>query len=93
MIEDAYRLGEAAGLSVWCTDQAGPFQTVPQPGKSWRPQGDPARQPHEYVRNGTAKALTLFHPDDGRARVKGVTACPNPVLHGRLKEELTSILA
>ncbi len=35
--------------------QAGPFQTVPHPGPNWRPEGDPARQPHEYIRNGTAK--------------------------------------
>ena len=93
MIEDAYQLGEAMGLSVWCTDQAGPFQTVPQPGTSWEPEGHPARQPHEYLRNGTAKVMTLFHPADGRARVMGVTTCPNEVLHGWLKEELTAILA
>ena len=81
------------GLAVWCTDQAGPYQTVPYAGHSWRPEGDPARQPHEYLRDGTAKALTLFHPADGRARVKGVTACPNAVLHPWLKSELSAILA
>ncbi len=93
MIEDAYEQGEAMGISVWCTDQAGPFQTVPQAGQSWRPEGQPDRHPHEYIRNGTAKVMTLFHPADGRARVKGVTTCPNAVLHGWLKEELTAILA
>ena len=92
MIEDAYRLGEAMGLSVWCTDQAGPFQTVPQPGTSWRPEGQPARQPHEYLRNGTAKMMTRFHPVDGRVRLKGVDTCPNTTLHGWLREELTAIL-
>ena len=81
------------GLSVWCTDQAGPFQTVPYPGQSWRPEGEPMRQPHEYLRDGTAKILTLFHPADGRVRVEGVTACPNTVLHAWLKRELTAILA
>jgi len=80
-------------LEVWCCDQAGPFQTVPHPGASWQPQGDPARQSHEYVRNGTAKVLTLFHPADGRVRVEGVTACPNDVLHPWLKRELSAILA
>ena len=40
MIEDAYRTGEAMGLAVWCADQAGPYQTVPYPGQSWRPEGD-----------------------------------------------------
>jgi hypothetical protein len=93
LIEDAYRTGEAMGLPVWCTDQAGPFQTVPHPGPSWRPEGQPARQPHEYLRDGTAKVLTLFHPADGRVRVEGVTACPNTVLHGWLKKELTAVLA
>jgi hypothetical protein len=93
LIEDAYRLGEAMGLPVWCTDQAGPFQTVPHPGPSWRPEGRPARQPHEYLRDGTAKLLTLFRPADGRVRVEGVTACPNTVLHSWLKQELAAVLA
>ncbi len=93
MIEDAYRAGEAMGLAAWCTDQAGPFQAVPQPGQSWCPEGQPACQPHEYARNGTAKLMTLFHPADGHARVKGVTTCPDTVLHAWLQEELTAILA
>jgi DDE superfamily endonuclease len=93
LIEDAYRLGEAMGLAVWCTDQAGPYQTIPYPGQSWRPQGDPARLPHEYLRAGTAKALTLFRPADGHVRLRGVTACPNTVLHPWLKGELSAILA
>ena len=93
MIEDAYRLGEAMGLPVWCTDQAGPYQTIPYPGQSWRPEGRPARQPHEYLRDGTAKALTLFRPADGRVRLKGVTTCSNAVLHPWLKGELAAILA
>ncbi len=81
------------GLSVWCTDQAGPFQTVPHPGPGWRPEGNPARHPHEYLRNGTAKVLTLFHPADGRVRVEGVASCPNAVLHPWLKRELAAVLA
>jgi hypothetical protein len=93
LIEEAYRLGEGLGLSVWCADQAGPFQTVPHPGQSWRPEGEPARQPHEHVRDGTAKVMTLFHPADGEVRVKGVTSCPNSVLHPWLKGELEEILA
>jgi len=66
---------------------------VPHPGQSWRPEGEPARQPHEYVRDGTAKVLTLFHPADGAVRVKGVTSCPNSVLHPWLEGELEEILA
>lgn len=93
MISDAYTLGEGLGLSVWCCDQAGPFQTVPHPGQSWQPETDPARQPHEYIRNGTAKLLTLFHPASGHVRVEGATNCPNEVLHGWLKRELAEVLA
>lgn len=81
------------GVPVWCTDQAGPFQTVPHPGSSWQPECEPARQPHEYLRDGTAKVLTLFHPADGQVRLEGVTTCPNTVLHPWLKRELTEILA
>jgi DDE superfamily endonuclease len=80
------------GLPVWCTDQAGPYQTIPYPGQSWRPEGDPVRQPHEYLREGTAKVLTLFRPADGRVRAHGVTTCPNAVLHPWLKRELADIL-
>jgi DDE superfamily endonuclease len=93
LIEDAYRLGEGLGLPVWCTDQAGPFQTMPYPGQSWQPAGAPARQPHEYLRDGTAKVLTLFHPADGHVRLRGATSCPNTVLHPWLKGELAAILA
>ena len=80
-------------MAVWCHDQAGPYQTVPYPGSSWQSEGQPARQPSEYVRNGTAKLLTLFHPTDGQVQVKGVTHCPNAVLHPWLKEHLTTLLA
>lgn len=80
------------GLSVWCCDQAGPFQTIPCPGTRWRPEGKPACQPHEYLRNGTAKILTLFHPADGQVRIEGVTSCPNAVLHAWLKQELNAIV-
>lgn len=86
-------MGASLGLSVWCCDQAGPFQTVPYPGQQWQPQGQPAQQPHEYLRNGTAKVLTLLHPADGHVRLQGVTACPNEVLHSWLKQELSAILA
>jgi hypothetical protein len=34
-----------------------------------------------------------LHPADGQVRLKGVTACPNEILHGWLKQELTAILA
>jgi transposase len=93
LIEDAFATGPSLGLEVWCEDEAGPFQAVPHPGASWQPQGHPARRPHEYVRGGTAKVLTLFRPADGRVRVEGTTNCPNTVAHPWLKRELLAILA
>ena len=93
MIEEAYTLGGSLGLAAWCEDEAGPFQAVPHPGPAWRPEGCPARQPHEYVRGGTAKVLTLFRPADGRVRAEGATAVPNAVLHPWAKRALTAILA
>jgi len=92
LIEAAYTQGERLGLAVWGEDEAGPFQTIPYPGQQWCPAGRPARYPHEHMRNGTAKLLTLFHPASGAVRVKGVTSCNNAVLHGWLRTELTTIL-
>lgn len=77
---------------MWGQDEAGPYQAIPQPGASWQPEGQPACQPHEYVRGGTAKLLTLFRPATGEVRGKGVTRAPNAVLHPWLQEELTQIL-
>ena len=37
--------------------------------------------------------MTLFHPARGHVRAKGVTSCPNIVLHPWLKQELSIILA
>jgi hypothetical protein len=93
LIERAYREGEKKlGLAVWGTDQAGPFQTKPYPGSSWEPEGKPARQPHQYFREGTAKLLTLFHPGSGVVRVRGVRSSANEVLHPWLEEQLGEIL-
>src|SRR5205814_8767750 len=70
LIEMAYEVGEVLGLSVWCEDEAGPYQTKPYAGASWQPPAHPTQQPHEYLRDGTAKTLTLFHPADGRVLLK-----------------------
>jgi len=78
---------------LWCQDEAGPYQTVPHPGQSWEPEGKPTCQAHEYVRDGTAKLLTLFRPVTGEVRAKGVRNAPNAVLHPWLKDQLTEILA
>jgi hypothetical protein len=91
--EDAYRHGEALGLSVWTQDEAGPFQTTPYDGQSWQQEGEAHQQAHEYIRDGTAKCLTVFHPASGQVHVKGVKECPNRVLHSWLQTELSAILA
>ena len=90
MIEAAYA---QAVIPVWTEDEAGPYQTLPSPGMHWRPMAEPVRYPHEYVRAGTAKQLTLFHPASGTVRVKGVRSCTNAVLHPWLETELHTILA
>jgi hypothetical protein len=92
MIEQAYTLGETMGIAVWCEDEPGPYGTVPYAGASWHPAGQPAEYPHEYFRDGTAKLITLFYPQSGEVRVKGVTNTRNETLHGWLKDEPTTIL-
>lgn len=79
-------------MTLWTEDEAGPYQTAPYPGESWYEDNQPTRLPHEYIRNGTAKLLTLFEPSTGRLRVKGVTSTTNAVLHPWLKEQLAAIL-
>lgn len=81
LIERAYRLAEGMGIALWCEDEAGPFQTVLDAAPSWHREGRPQRQDHEYLRNGTAKVLTLFHPSNGQVRVQGVEHSTNAVLH------------
>jgi DDE superfamily endonuclease len=80
------------GLAVWVEDEAGPYQTVPYAGESWQPEDHPVHQPHEYIRNGTAKLLTLFHPDSGEVRVKGVTQSTHAILHPWVKQQVEEIL-
>lgn len=90
MIEAAYA---QTVFPVWTEDEAGPYQTLPYPGMHWQPMAEPMRYPHEYVRAGTAKQVTLFHPASGTVRVKGVRSCTNAVLHPWLEAELYTILA
>jgi DDE superfamily endonuclease len=90
LIEDGYK---QTGLPLWCGDQAGPYQTVPYPGHHWCLMGEPSRHPHEYVRNGIAKVLTLFHPSGGEVRMKGVLQTTNAILHPWMMAQLVAILA
>jgi DDE superfamily endonuclease len=78
---------------VFGQDEAGPYQTKPQPGAAWAPEGEPRRQPHEYLRDGTAKLLALFRPRTGELRAEAVTSAPNAVLHPWLQRELSAALA
>jgi hypothetical protein len=92
VIEQAYTLGELVGLPVWCEDEAGPYQAIPQPGASWAPMSEPVTQAHEYFRGGTAKLLTLFRPATGEVRAQPVTQTTNAVLHPWLEGELSVLL-
>ena len=60
MDESAYQTGAAIGLAAWTQDEAGPYQTRPYVGASWQFVTNPAKQSHEFFRNGTAKLLTLL---------------------------------
>jgi hypothetical protein len=93
VIERAYTTAEALGIPVWCQDEAGPYQAIPQPGASWQPEGLPAHRPHEYVRGGTAKLLTLLRPASGEVRARPVDRAPNEILHPWLLHEIDAILA
>lgn len=93
MIDRAYRTADALGIPLWCQDEAGPDQAIPQPGSSWQPLGCPAHRPHEYIRGGTATLLTLFRPATGQGRAQPVARCPNAVLHPWVQQEVTALLA
>ena len=80
-------------MPVWCQDEGGPYQAIPQPGPSWQPMGCPARRPHEYVRGGTVKLLTLFRPATGELRGEPVERTPHAILHPWLQRALSAILA
>ena len=92
LIDLAYRVGEHYGVPIWCQDETGPYQAVPQSSVSWQPRGQPTTQPHEYLRGGTAKLLTLFHPATGQVRAQGVTRGTNAVLHPWLRDHLHEIV-
>src|SRR4051812_24089622 len=92
-MERASTLGARRGLSVGCEDEAGPFQAVPHPGASWQPRDHPAQHPHDYIRGGTSKILTLFHPATGQVRLQPAARGTNAVLHPWLREQLSAILA
>jgi transposase len=91
-IERAYLIGERLGLQVWCEDEAGPYQTIPQAGPSFQPEGQPIRQDHQYIRGNPAKLLTLFRPATGELRAEPVEHTTNAILHPWLKAHLLAIL-
>ncbi|MFK7849027.1 MAG: transposase [Rhodothermales bacterium] len=80
------------GLAISCADQAGPFQTIPYPGRRWCKETKACQIDYEYIRNGTAKLMTLFLPATGEVRVKGTRRCRNVDLHPWMKEQLSALL-
>ena len=93
MSAQASTLGASLGVAVWTQDEAGPCQCKPVAGQQWHEPGQPRRQSHDYLRQGTAKLLVLFHPATGEGRAKGVRQCPHAALHPWLKAEFAAILA
>jgi hypothetical protein len=61
----------------WCPDEAGLYPTLPQPGASWEPDGEPARPPHASRRGGRAPRLPRFRPASGPGRAQPVARAPN----------------
>src|SRR5512135_243882 len=92
VIERAYVRAERLGLPLWCEDEAGPYQTIPHPGSSFQPEGEPACQDHQYIRGKTCKLLTLLRPATGELRAEPVDQSTNAILHPWLKKELAAIL-
>jgi hypothetical protein len=66
---------------------------VPQPGSAWQAEGHPATQPHEWIRGGTTKVMTLFEPATGTVDLQPTVRVTNLVLHAWLEEELQKKLA
>src|SRR5690242_17295541 len=64
----------------------------PSQGRVGKKTGKANLQPHEYLRDGGAKLMTLFRPATGEVRAKGVLSVTNAVLHPWLQEQLLSIL-
>src|SRR4051794_1600869 len=64
LAKKADRAGLHAGRTAWAVGlvrgRGRPLPGVPHPGASWQPRDHPAQQPHEYIRGGTTKILTLF---------------------------------
>lgn len=92
LIERAYQLAEASGIPLWNQHEASPYAARPQPEASWQPEGKAKLQPHEYLRDGGVKLMTLFRPATGEVRAKGALSVTNAVLRPWLQEQLQGIL-
>lgn len=75
-----------------CQDEAGPYQTKPYPGGSWQESGRAQKYDHEYIRNGTAKVMTLLHPKSGRVWLTGTRSTANVILHPWLKDQIEEVV-
>jgi transposase len=92
LLDLAYHVAEAMGIPLWCQDEAGPYQAVPQPGQSRPARGQaalPAARVHPR-RNG--QAVDSVPSGHWRSSCKGVSRATNAVLHPWLKNELLQVL-
>ena len=80
------------GLAVWCTDQAGPYQTVPyrRPVVAARGRAGAAAARVPPRRHG--QGADAVPPGDGQVRLKGVTSGTNAMLHPWRRRGLTAAL-
>ena len=58
-------VAEAAGIPLWCQDEAGPYQAIPQPGPAGRRSGKPASAPRVRPRRDR-QAADPAPPGHGR---------------------------
>jgi hypothetical protein len=80
-------------VAVWCEEEAGPLQAVPQAGRRGQPEGPPATQPQAWIRGGTTQRMTLFALATGTLDLPPAASVTNTVLHRGLNKELDSQLA
>jgi len=77
---------------VWCQDEAGPYQGIPQPGMTWAPQGQAWPATPRISPGWHRQTADPLRPATGEVRACVVETAPNAVLYPWLQQELAEIL-
>jgi hypothetical protein len=94
LIEQAYTLAEPKGLPVWTESmKRAPIRPSLILVSIGNPRENLPNSPTNMPRTGRPNCSPCAHPATGKVHVKGVTTCPNSVLHSWLQQELTQLLA